>query len=383
MKKLISSIIALALLLSNSAYAGTVTFGYGKTFDWSSTYWSTLTNVQDTNITTPTASDGWKKLAFVAATTSKAWTDMDGWTESNGGNGDSSISSNTLVQDGGSGAATTGSQVYDLDWANGGTGDATFRMASMVKFAAFSTNTNTNVISGSSVRHYDGARAHIQYVRSDGTNLDIYSHSDATNSVKVDTSVALDTTRYHVMGFYCNNANDADVMVMDGVEIATGLENFSSTATPGRVDVITFRLSGDVNNIGATYAWTHYFNTIAPFATADGVMESSPTASQYDAGVGNRWSQIDWTAVTANSTALTVEYRVAGSAAALAAASYATATSGAALASKDRFIQIKITMADASSGQYTPVLKDMTLTNETPAAASGGFRAIGGVRKIR
>lgn len=377
MTKILSTIIAL-LLLSSNVSAATKTFGYGKTYDWSSTYWSTLTNVQDTNITTATASDGWKVLSYATATATKTWSDMDGWTEGNTGTGaDSSIDNGQLKQDSGTGANSL-TQMYKLDF---GASDNTWGSANLVKFDVLSTST-ADAQAGSMFRMYDGTRRHFFAVRSDGTYFDLYSH-DGTHHNKIDTTVPADTTRYHLLGRYNNNAANGTVISMDGVELTTSARTIADATAAGRFDLFAQHPTGDPNNVGHHVVWTKFFDGIARWQTSDGVMESSPSAAPYDAGVGSRWSQIDWTAVTANSTALTVEYRVAGSAAALASASYATATSGAALASKDRFIQIKVTMSDASSGQYTPVLKDMTLTNETPAAASGGFHSLGGIRKIR
>jgi len=184
-------------------------------------------------------------------------------------------------------------------------------------------------------------------------------------AVKHDTTLSLDTTRYHIWGYSCASAN-ALVAHYDGAVIFTGGE---TAANSNSWDVYVYHkkgASGDVNHSTDT-VWHKGFSTVAFYQTADGILESDATAAEFYVANG-RWSQVDWTADTSDSTTITVQARCADTSAGLAGAVYETiATSGDPIVTQGDYIQVKITLADASSGQYTPILKTLTLTNETVA----------------
>jgi hypothetical protein len=107
-------------------------------------------------------------------------------------------------------------------------------------------------------------------------------------------------------------------------------------------------------------------------------MESKADSAIFNAGAGNQWSKLDFTHDTSNGTAITYQVRCASSSGGLSSATYETiANSGDAIVTKGQFAQIKVTMEDADSGQYTPILQDMELTSEsapTPSGTTGYFR---------
>jgi hypothetical protein len=349
-----------------------VGFGYGKSNDWSSDNWSTLTNVQDTEITTITGKDGWKVLAFAAPTASKSFaSDFTGWTETSGGSADSSISASSLLQ------TTVGTgRSYTFIYKDGfGSSDNSLSVFTLSKISTYSTYTGTNSSQhGLVINFFDGTRFHGVNYRSDGTNEDLYcaGNTGGTASTKHDGSQPISTTRWRIRGFYNNNGDNSTVHVINGKEEFTNGETVATTNVPG---YLRFHADNYQSNaaIAHNIAWTSYFNSITPWETSDGVMVSKSDNALFDAVAGNTWQKLYFEHDVSNSTAIKYEVRCAASSGGLADASYETiAASGDSIVTQARYIQIKITFEDASSGQYTPILKTLEPeydTGGTPTAA--------------
>lgn len=351
-----------------------ITFGYGGTYDWTPFHWSTLTNVQYTNTTDFTTGDGWVVLAFAAPTTQTAWDNLTGWTEEGGGG----TGADSLIDPAGqlyqwSTSVDTRTNIYDVDWANGGVASNTYCFFHFLKFSGLSQSTVTNTYAGWRQSHDTGSRSFHADIRSDGTYFDIYSGYGVTYT-KYDTTFPISTSRCHIFGFYNNNADNASVAVISGVEVATGMATAATFGLPGYTELFEIKRTGD-GDVGHHTAWTKYWNVATPWETTDGVMESDTSDAIYDAGAYN-WKKIVWTADTSNGTALTVEARTAATAAGLATAVYFAVTSGTDFAAGDQkeFIQVRITLSDAGSGRYTPILKTMELWDtQTPIVADESF----------
>lgn len=350
------------------------TFGYGKTYDWSSTYWSTLTNVQDTNITGPTTSDGWKVLGWDNIDVTKEWTNLTGWTTQYGTGGEVSISGgNTLHLYAANSSGTRYALAYNTTW---NPSDSTYGIGTLVKVTSYSTQTITNTDSGFFLYNIDGARLHIHDIRSDGTNIDIYSNNGSTVTKTADTSLTPDTSRYHLWMQTSGSSNNDDAFYWDGIFIASGKNDGGAHAA----NQVNYQCQNTATNGTEVYGKNLvHVSATNPYYTDDGVMESDATDAVFDAGSGNVWKKLYWTDDTSNSTAITYEVRCASTSGGLAGASYETiSASGDSIVTQDRYIQIKVTFADASSGQYTPILKDLTAEYDTGGAATAIKDLIGG-----
>jgi hypothetical protein len=350
----------------------TITFGLAQTYDWSSSYWSTVTNVvaAGVNSSSAAAEDGWVILSEVTATLSEAWDDLTGWTEDSKDACDSLIDpAGQLHQYAASGTGSDDTTITDDDWASG-SASSTWTLTLAMQMGTQSISTATNLNRGGYFVFDDGTRFYEWNVRSDGTNFDLYTHDADNTWYKHDTTHAVDTN-WHRVTYRNNNTVDALELLIDGVVYMTTGHTRGNVASSGRLWLGQFWDAGDAATVEHHVAQVDYYNTYTAFQTTDGVLESDVTDAIYDAGLGSRWSQVDWTHDTSNSTALTYQVRCADSSADLTNMSYETiSSSGDSIVSKGRFIQVKITFADASSGQYTPVLKTLTLTNETAVSTA-------------
>lgn len=359
----------------------TKTFGLGKTYDWSSTYWSTLTNVQDTNITTATGADGWKVLAFVSAAITKNFGvdgNFTGWTEGSAGSCDSLIDGNLKQY-----AVAGGYTIVDSPNMSAGI-KANITAYKLAKITTFTSPSTSNIWSGSEVSLPNRGKIAWSYIGKDATSTYfsgiIQKGATGATAKSADTTVAIDN-RYHLHGLYRPDNDNQYTLVFDGKELIT--DGGCATDSGDRMSIGQRTGAGETGVVGTSYcqvSWLWYTKT--PWQTSDGILESDATSAVFDAGVGEQHKKLEWTADTSNGTAIVVEARCAATSGGLSSASYETLTSGIDITTKGRYIQIKITLQDASSGQYTPILKDMTLTTET-APATGTSRARFRLRRKR
>jgi len=326
----------------------TVTIGHSKTYDWSK---GALVNLQHTNITTNSGADGWMVLAFEASTTEKAWSNLTDWTVSANGTA-------TATSDGTELTLTNPTGVVNISKTSFLDADVTHTVLNLIKFDSYGTTAAQ--WNGFTLYGGDGTRRRAYNWHSDGTYEDLYNYSPPVgDAVKYDTTYPIDTSRYHIRGYYNADGADADVMVIDGEEILTGIDTYTSSS-----DSRKLMLENGGNPVTVKVLWTKHWNTPTPWETTDATWTSTYDDAIFDAGSGNQWKKLDWTAVTANSTGLVMKVRCAATSGGLSSATYETVTSGTDFTTKDRYIQIECTMSDASSGRFTPVLKDLTMTDE-------------------
>lgn len=334
----------------------TITFGKGKTYGWSSTYWSSRTNLQHSNIAATTDTNGWLLLDQPSPTTEQLFNNLTGW---------SILNSTTEISPAGQvrRAPSTYTGFYKASWMNGGSADNTWSASTLVKIDVPGVYTLENGNgSGSSWAIYDGTRTSFVQIRSDGSNFTVWALQSGTTWRKIATGPVVDTNWHLITIFNNNSANNTGVMI-DGTIITTTCYTYAYGGETGKLEALAYKATGD-GSVEDHQDFFRYYNTITSFNTSDGVLESDSTSALFDAGAYNAFSQIDWTAVTDNSTAITFQVKTASTQAGLAAASYFSVTSGVAFSqlNQKRFIQVKGTFADASSGLYTPILKDLTLT---------------------
>jgi hypothetical protein len=344
----------------------TKTFGYGKTYDWSSTYWTTLTNVQNTKITTTTAADGWKVLSFASPTVSTDWDNLTGWTVTDANS--EILPAGQLRQHVDSGDTST--NCLRASWLPTG---GTITVSQLVKFDNTTWYSGTNN-GGDQIRIADASRDQYSILRNNSGKW-AYTRYDAGYADETISDVDSDTDRFHIYTYYNNNSADAGIISLDGQEIVTGANDNGVVATNEFYNLLN---KGSATLVEHHIDWTKAWNNITPWQTSDGVMESDATNAVFDAGSANLWSTLSWTHDVSNATTLVYQVRCSSSTAGLATATYETiANSGDGIISQNRYIQVKITMSDDSSGRYTPILKDLTLTSAPLQSLEiGGFTAI-------
>jgi hypothetical protein len=292
-----------------------ISIGHSKTYDWTK---GATSNLQHTNITTATASDGWMILAFIAATTSTDWANLTGWTAGGSGTYTCEISPASQLHQSGTYVAANGYAYLLKDgWANGASGDNTCGMFHLAKFNPASTSSSLSDWSGCLVTLLDGTRQHRWNIRSDGTNFDFYTQDDDGAFVKTDGNIPADA-RFHIVGDYCNNTGDGLVVVCDGIEQTTTGKTLPYTSYVGYTQIDTISRSGQ-GNFQNWFEWTKYFNSITPYTTTDGTWTSTFDDAIFDAGVGKQWRTLSFD-VVANGGTIVVQIRCAPTAALLASA---------------------------------------------------------------
>jgi len=332
--------------------------GYGKTYDWTK---GVSTNLQDTNITTATGQNGYKLLSHSAPTIAKIWSDFTSWTESS---------------DAGSDASTDGTE-YTSYSNNAGSvacmnntgfvGATTWAVAFLAKIIVPGTTTATDNGNRSGIHFITSSttRYTLVSIRSDGTNIDVYANYDNSWTMnKYDTAFPVDTTKYHLFEFYSANENNNMKLSIDGIEYLSGMSTANNNALAGTYQIGTRKGTVESNNPQTKLRFTHYFNTTTRYITTDATWESTYNDSIFNAGTGKVWKTINWNATTDNGTVIKIEVRCASSADGLASSTYTEITNGSDIVNRNQFIQIRATMSDAGSGQYTPILKDISLTPE-------------------
>ena len=347
---------------------GTRTFGYGQTYDWSTTHW--LYNCHSVNSTTATSYDGWLICHDKVVTTGEAWSSIGAnWTETNSAGCDSDIDpAGQLRQRATNGAAADDwTDVYDVNWANAGVGNTTWTLAYFVALDTPSISTATSS-AGFRIKHDDGTRKWLINIRSDGNNFDVYvSDSDAGGAyAKRDTLIPIDT-RFHSWVLRNNNVDDGLEILCDGKILFSDGARGGVSASAGHVEQRAWWKTGDPATVEHHIFSTYYWDTYTSFSTTSNVQISSTTASAWDAGAGNAWEKIEWTSDESNGTTITAQVRTADTSDDFPASivdGWTTVTNGEEFsdALKNRVLQVWFTFNTEGSGQYTPILKTATAT---------------------
>lgn len=331
-----------------------IKIGYGGDYDWSK---GTSVNLQGTATVSPTSDDGYKILSFNSSliVSTKLWTDLTGWSEGSSANTDSSSDGTTLLQTV-STSAVNGAQSY----MNNNTfmaSDGTMAFVTKIKLAKPSVSTVATSGLGHYIEFADGVRGHGYSLRSNGTNFNVYSYGGALRNFQC----GLIDTRYHIYSIYNSGSANADVFVQSGKEYYT---TGSTAGSSSRYVYHSTQQSALIEDLQTNIYVTYGFSSPNIWETTDATWTSTYNDAIYDAGSGKQWEKLDWTAVTDNSTGCVVKARCASTAAGLSSATYETLTSGVDFTTKGQWIQIEVTMSDGSSGQYTPILKDIQMTSE-------------------
>jgi len=337
----------------------TITFGLGQSYDWSSTYWSTLTNVQGTRMSSPTADDGWKILTGGTANKTTDWDNLTGFTTAG--------TTHEIDPTGQLHSVETDDNAYthanDNDWSSV---SDTNSILSLCKFDTLAETTSTGAAYGFRLQVQDGAEWVSVIPRSDGTNIDFYGWTSGGLAKQIDSSEVPDAL-WHVFGWR-KDADGKVYVIYDGQELGSEWVAPALGDNPGRLYIEAYKIAGDTSP-ECHYDWTKAYNSDTPWNTSDGILESDTTSAVFDAGAGRQWAQVDWTHDTSNSTTITYQVRTAATSGGLSSASYEIiSNSGDAIVTKGRFIQVKITMADASSGKYTPIAKTLSITDQAVPA---------------
>lgn len=325
-----------------------ISFGKGKTYPWSSTYWSTKTNVKTLGVNSGANLDdsGWVMLADASNTWSNTWANLTGWTTYSVANSSNAVSGGILTQY----AQTTnvGAYVYkDLMTPNY---VDVWTQSMPMKVTAMSINAvgHTNNDQGNTKQ---SAFGYNQKTNSSGV-LQYW-----TGSTKADTTFVPDTG-YHIYTIQMNGT--VNRLLIDGIQYASTMRVIG-IGGKGTIQHSVDRQTGDPNKIEQLIGQFDFVaNSSAQFATADGIIESDINSDVFDAGVGKHFSTVLFTRDTSNSTSCTIYCRCASSRASLANASYETiATSGDNIQTTGRYGQLKAILQDSGSGKDTPLLKTL------------------------
>lgn len=348
------------LLLADMASAKTVTFGLGQQYGWTNEVFSTLANVQSTNISTYDATDGWLTLAYNAPTNTKVFTNQTGWTESNAGGGDTLLRGTVIYQKSGTGYT-------DQYNATFGAVDTTYALTALAALRTPSPNTGTTT-SGLTFYNANGTHLTRMDARSDGTNIDLYINDNAGNMIKYDTTIPADS-RWHLFGFYNpTGAADKVVATVDGIRFATNAQTYAYAGLGGQVAL-------DSYPDGTTQAdhfvrQIDYFNYPLQWVGGIATLETDPTKSQFKADPGYLWGRVQYAIVTGSGATVTVEARTSSTAAGVTAESYLpVAKSGDLTLKRGDYIQVRVQMTTTTD---TPVLQSLSLATIPKPFASMG-----------
>lgn len=373
MKKLLIGILFLLCIIHGS-FGATVTIGSGKSYPWDPAYFTTITNLQNTNITTSTSTDGYLMLAYGSSKkATEIWDHTTGWTTSG-----TTISTDgdilTLTE-----AHTGYTYIYDLDFIGAGN-DWTW--VTKIKVTSYSTTTEAGTASraGYETIIADGSNNAQVQVRSDGVNIDLYAKDNTAGGawVKQDTTAAADITRYHSYEIRRVGGSTSFEVYWDGVLLLSACKQWN-TENAGICQLLQGRVATDPANVTTLVDFNTLYASDEPYVQAIGTIESHDDSAVFDAGAGNVWTNLAWTNTAANSTAIVYQVKCATTTAGLSSAVYETiAASGNTIVTQKRYIQVKVELVGAGSGRWTPILQDITLTSAAAVTVSGPFSPVGG-----
>ena len=362
-----------ALSAISYASSGSISFGYGKTYQWDK---FTQYNVRNVNLTTPASKDGYVIADWSATDWHKDWTNLTGWSMSLR-SGTAEIVNNAVT---GNTYAFHCKQSTDTMYTSV-TKTAVYSQAgsnyAWAYFLSFPSICNSTSISaaymwGTIFYQYDSASQIYINWRSTTEGWAIYDYNTNLASpnqlVKHATNIATDQ-RYHLWEAL-HIANGQNVTyVLDGTQVITDGWTFENPSL-GEVDFQNSKRAG--TNISESYmAYSRAYRSYNRYIAISS-QESLSSDAVFDAGAGNAWDRINITGATENNTAITIEARTASIWGALSSAAYFTTTNNTTwdASNKKEFIQIRPWIITAQSGRYTPVLKDMTVYYNAAVSSS-------------
>lgn len=383
MKKLLIFILSLIVLTSISFATTSETFGYNQANSWSD--W-TGSNIQHTQFTEVGQYDGYVLCGLVASSTWEDFNSLAGWSSSGTGSYVNEISPAGQLHQA-SWGGSNGSATLDRNgWMPS---DNTFTIAMMVKFVGTEYMGSNNNGNGCQWTVDDGTRKRHAIIRSRSVEATWqYTRYDSSYGDETTVSVESDVDRFHLYAISNNNANDADIISMDGQRIVTGGNNYAVGDNTMQLSNVYYS-NGTISTAEQQVDWIKPMGSFDYFSTIDGTLESNSSASVFTTPATDDWYSVDYTWSTHGSseTFISVEARTAATIGGIAGASYFVVTSGEAFASGDQkdVIQIRATFSDAESGRYTPRLDSITLnsTTEPPVVLIGPFTGHGSFRRKR
>lgn len=364
MKKFFATIFALLVLCSVS-HAGTLSFGYGKNLTWSG-FTRNGSGVQDVNCSATSgtvSADGYLMASFTTPTFTKLFTNLTGMNIVNSGSPTTAeIISNMLSENTG---ATSGDH-YIAVTKDPATSGNPATSSWLRRVDVYSTSTNTGNDAGTYNYFADNTYDAYWDIRSDGNHVTTYKGPGNGGLKNFGTTLPLDTSRFHMISLYYP-ASNSGILVYDGTEICVTGETRTYSGGAGDFAQWTRRYSADAaQQPRSTTIFLKHHTSLTPYVASGATMESSTGNSNFDAGAGNQWTNVAWTATTNRGTCITMEARTAGSLGGLSSASYSTiANSGDGLATSAECVELRITLNTTFGGRYTPVLQDVTLTSGT------------------
>lgn len=351
------------LLLANMASAKTVSFGLYRSYGWTNEVFSTLANVQSTNISTYDATDGWLTLAYNTPTNTKVFSNQTGWTEANAGGGDTLLRGTVIYQKSGTGYT-------DQYNATFGAVDTTSALTVLAALRTPSPNTGTTT-SGLTFYGANGTHLTRMDARSDGKFIDLYINNNAGDLVKYDTTIPADT-RWHLFGFYNpTGAADKVCATVDGIRFATNAQTYAYAGIGGQVGL-------DAYPDGTTQAdhfvrQADYFSYPLQWTGKIATLETDPTKGAFTAEAGSQWGRIQYGYVLGSGAAITIEARAAATVAQVTLEAYQPITVSGGATKKGQVIQVRVQMTTTTD---PPVLQYLHLITVPKPLASMGKRGI-------
>lgn len=332
--------------------------GYGKSNDWNK---GTLVNLQNTNITTATAADGWLVLGASTPTESYPFDNLTGWTLYTGGTKEinpagfyhslSSGGQTALIFKGYSVQSKIACMALQKDVSLANYQPTTYRGGRL--FNLSTTNKTLYPI-----------------LHSNGTNYVIGARGDATSTM-YSTDKPVDDSRWHLHGAYYSEDSTSGAISIDGIEYVVNPVIMTSSTPEWNVG--TWTNADSIQTEFRLDFFMGWIGSISCYTTSGANWTSTYSDAIYNAGTGKQWKKLSWSSDTSNSTSLVVKVRCASTSAGLSSASYETVTSNSDFSSKGQWIQIECTFGTASSGRYTPVLKTIDITEENALPSKAGF----------
>lgn len=332
----------------------TVSFGKGY-LPWSSTYFSEKSDLEDTVITSPSASDGILMLGSLSSTNHTGFTDIAAWQKANDPGCDSEINPADILHQF---TDTVDGHAALLSNAFGNAGDTSWAVRFKFQFGSnLSTETALNTRRGHLFRYDDGTNIARLNFRSDGTNLDMYTSDSFTSWTKHDTSFPIDNN-YHTAVLRFNGVADTLSIDIDGLNI-TQAGRTDTGSNPARTEFFPF-------SDGTAFEWwidyLSYFNAPNSYTTS-GQFTTAAANSNYDAGSGKNWINVYWDAITNNGTSFVVSVRTAATSSGLTSAGWSQVTNNGGIPAPGQWIQVQGIFNSANGGQFGPSVSNIHLVN--------------------
>lgn len=349
----------------------TIEFGFGKDYDWSSTYWSTRTNGQIVD-TSDGGTAGRLILAYTAADLTHLWDDTTGWVTANGGSG-YTLEINpagNLHANAPAGVGLSRCAYSRTDYPNN-LGD--FGVLARIKTTSLCDNTSTSTAYSGVGGRLGGTGPTVLYFhlrKNAGGNFVLFA-GQSTSQTAYDTGVTFEGTRYHDWVFLFNTTDSNYDITYDGKVVIQDIPIAGTLNGPRLYFGAAKAISDSGDGCEAYYTNTSAWNsTRALYATSDLVYETDSSNAVFNAGTGNLWKTFSFDKTVLNSTAAKFSVRCAASVVGLSSATYEEiVASGDTIVTQGQYIQVKVEGQDASSGLFTPIVNSLGITS----GSSGGM----------